>query len=519
MTEPTASPATASSTTGPRAAGRLAILAWAALYAAVAASIHFGAVSVPWDTDTAYHVAVGRLIREHGILHAFPWTPFSWLADHYADKELLFHLLLVPLAGAGWITAAKVVGTVAGTALLLALYLVLRAERVPLSGPWAMVPLLASDVFVFRFALVRPHLLSVALAAVVLWAASRERLAVLAVACALYPWAYVALPLPLVLVAIAEGARLACGRRPGWRAPASALAGLLVGVALHPNALNLVRLSWVQIVDVMLLGAWAGRPDLELGREFDPFTIRQWLSWMMGATAMVAAALALGWRVRRERATPFAFALAALAFGLLTVRTARFAEYFVPLSAVALALGLAARQTGRTAPAGGRHVALGGVVPLRRWVVPLGVAAALAVYSGPALVETLRGLRSRPDRLPPALAATLQREIPPGAQVFTCDWGRTGDLLLALPNRRFMVALDPTFFWLQDPVRYRLWREIPRRPPPHAAERIRETFGARWVVCFWDDRFRSFFDQLAFEPGVRTVLLTEDWNVYELREP
>ncbi len=61
--------------------------------------------------------------------------------------------------------------------------------------------------------------------------------------------------------------------------------------------------------------------------------------------------------------------------------------------------------------------------------------------------------------------------------------------------------------------------EIPRQPPPHAAERIREAFGAQWVVCFWEDRFRSFFDQLAFEPGVRTVLLTEDWNLYELREP
>lgn len=498
----------------PAAGSRLGILAWAAAFLAVAAAVHFGAVSVPWDTDTAYHVAVGRLIRQHGILHAFPWTPFSWLADHYADKELLFHLLFVPLAGAGWITAAKVVGTVAGTALLLALYLVLRAERVPLAGLWALVPLLASDVFVFRFALVRPHLLSIALAAVVLWAASRERLGVLAGASAVYPWAYVALPLPLVLVALAEVARVASGRRPGWRAPAAALAGLAAGVALHPNGLNVVRLSWLVVVDVLLRGAWGAHPELEMGREFDPFTVRQWLGWMMGATAMAAAALALAWRARRERVAPLAFALAALAFGLLTVRTARFAEYFVPLSAAALALGLGARGIGgRLAAPGGR------VVPLGGWAVPLGVAAALAVYSGPALVETLRGLGTRPDRLPPALAATLQREIPPGAQVFTCDWGRTGDLLLALPERRFVVALDPTLFWIRDPALYRLWLSIPRQPPPRAAERIREAFGARWVACLWEERFRRFFDQLAFEPGVRTVLLTEDWNVYELREP
>lgn len=82
-----------------RLAPRWPIAAWAAVYVAIAAIIQFGFVSIPYDSDTAYHVAVGRLIREHGILHAFPWTPFSWLADHYADKELLFHLLFVPLAG------------------------------------------------------------------------------------------------------------------------------------------------------------------------------------------------------------------------------------------------------------------------------------------------------------------------------------------------------------------------------------------------------------------------------------
>lgn len=70
----------------------LATLAWPAAYLAVAGLLQ-ASIPVPWDEDTAYHVAVGRLLRTHGILHAFPWTPFSWLAEHYADKELGFHLL------------------------------------------------------------------------------------------------------------------------------------------------------------------------------------------------------------------------------------------------------------------------------------------------------------------------------------------------------------------------------------------------------------------------------------------
>jgi len=475
---------------------------WVALYAGVSAALHFAVVSVPWDTDTAYHVAVGRLIREHGILRSFPWTPFSWLADHYADKELLFHLLFVPLAGMPWITAAKVVGMVSGTALLTTLYLVLRAEGVRLAGLWALVPLLASDVFVFRFALVRPHVLSIALAVVVLWAAVRGRFAVLAAACALYPWIYVAWVLPIVLVAIAEVARLASGERPRLATAAWAMGGIAAGLALHPNAANLVRFTWIVLVDVLLRGAWGGSALLEMGREFEPFSPGQWAQWLLGASAMALAALALAWRDRRAGPVPLAFALTAAAFGVLTLRTARFAEYFVPLSAAALALAVQ-RLRWRLAPV----------------VAPVAVAVALALYSGPALAETLRGLASRPDRLPDAIGAALRREIPEGAQVFTCDWDRTGDLLLALPGRRFVVALDPTLFLVRDPELYRLWFEIPRRPPSGVSTVIRERFGAQFVVCFWNGRFRRFFDQIAFEPDVRTALLTEDWNVYELRPP
>ena len=77
-------------------------LAWtgfAVLALGISGAIQFVFAQVPSDADTAYHAAVGRLIAEHGFLKAFPWTTMSWLADHYADKELLFHLLFVPLTG------------------------------------------------------------------------------------------------------------------------------------------------------------------------------------------------------------------------------------------------------------------------------------------------------------------------------------------------------------------------------------------------------------------------------------
>jgi hypothetical protein len=314
-----------------------------------------------------------------------------------------------------------------------------------------------------------------------------------------YPWFYVAWQLPLVLVLAAEAARWLSGERPRWRPLAVACAALAAGLLLHPNGWNLVRLNAIVLWDVLVQNAWGGRPGLELGEEFQPFTLRQWSSLLLLPAALALASIPLAWRRRREDLVAPTFAIAALLFGALTLRTARFTEYFVPFSAMAFALGAG------------------------RWRRPaLAVALALATgvaYSGRETLGLLERLRAWPDKLSQSDTRRLQERIPPGAQVFTCEWGLTGRLMLALPERRFVVALDPTLFAISDPERYDLWYRLPREAPAGAASTIRERFGARFVACFADDRFQPFVDRLLSEPGVTTVLLSEFWSVYELRDP
>ena len=476
--------------------GRWRVPCWAFIYIVLAGALQFLVVKAPWDADTAYHAAVGILIREHGILRAFPWTPFSWLADHYADKELLFHLLFVPFTGLGWITASKIVGTLLGAALLFILYLVLRAEKVRFAGFWALLPLVASDVFVFRFGLVRPHLISIPLAFLVLWSATRGRLVLLGAVSAVYPWAYAAFwQLPLILLVATEGARLLSGERPRWKPAAVVSAGIFLGWALHPNAWDLLIFNWIIMVDVLFRAAWQSKEGIELGLEFLPFTATQWGQWLLACTFMVTVGTFLAWRSRKNDPTTLPFALAAVAFGLLTLRTARFAEYFIPFSAATMALA------SRSLPWRG---------------LPVVVFGASLLYTGSAQLETLDGLGSRTERIPPYQASWLRQQIPPGAQVFTTEWGLTGTLLLALPDRKFIVALDPTLFLVKDPELYRIWYSIPRDPQPGVAETIRQRFGARYVISFSDPRFDRFYEQLAAEPGVRTLLVTDLWMVYDL---
>ena len=471
---------------------------WAAVYLLIAGVIQFYFVSVPYDADTAFHVAVGRLIQQHGFLKAFPWTPFSWLADHYADKELLLHLLFVPLAKISWITAAKIVGTFLGAILLFGLYVILRAEKVQLAGVWALLPLFASDVFLFRFSLVRPHLLSITLALLLLWAAARRRLILLGLISAIYPWSYVAFwQLPILLLVAVETARILSGERVQWKPITATFAGILLGWVLHPNSVNLLKFNWI-VVDILFKNAWQSKEGIELGIEFLPFTVTQWMEWLLACVSMAIAGLVFAWRNRKKDFLSLAFALVTVLFGILTGLTARFAEYFIPFSVATFALAM-------------------------RWIpwkaFPIIVLCVILPYTGFALTETLHGIGIKINRIPSPLVSRLQQQIPKGSQIFTTEWGHTGTLMLALPDRKFIVALDPSLFLVKDPGLYQLWYDLPRNPKPGMAETIRRKFGARFVISFWEVRYDEFYYRLSLEPGVRTLLVSPLWMVYDLGPP
>lgn len=107
---------------------------------------------------------------------------------------------------------------------------------------------------------------------------------------------------------------------------------------------------------------------------------------------------------------------------------------------------------------------------------------------------TIRGLTTQADRVPPRVAEVLAQAIPVGSQVFTCNWGYTGEYLRSLPDRRWIVALDPTLFHAKAPGLYQLWFVLPRDPPPGAAQLVREAFGARFVLCEgrgWEPFYRQ----------------------------
>jgi len=458
-------------------------------------------IPYPLDDDTAYHFSVGELIRKYGLLQSFPWTPFSWQFDHYADKELLFHLLFVPLGGLGFITAQRVVGVLAETAILTALYGVLQAERVRFAGLWSLLPLM-SGAFVFRFAEVRPHLLSIALAIVLMSGLAHVRLRVVALVALVYPLAYVAFwQIPLMLVVAAEAARLIAGERVQWKPGVVTAAGVTAGVILHPNTVNLVGLNWIHMADILYNTAWGGNAAISLGNEYSPFPPSTWARFFVITVLMAGAAAVIAWQNRREGSVPVAFAIAALMFGLLNVMSARFVEYFAPFSVLAFAIAVRRLDRPFLAPA------------------LLGVSAVYLIAVGSAPYRQLVSVELRPGYIEPEAARSFAQYVPPGAQVFTCGWEYTGSLMVVLPERRFIVAADPTLLYKRDRALYAAWSEISLSAPGNTVETIRNTFDSRFVICRNARLYSGVLDRLRLDPTVKTLVVSPRWVLFDVGKP
>jgi hypothetical protein len=456
------------------------------------------AIPYPIDDDTAYHFSVAQLTLKYGILHEFPWTPFSWQSDHYADKEFLFHLLFIPFTQMGFINAQRAVGIFCGALIVISLFFVLRAEGIRAAGTWALLPL-TSSVFVFRFAQVRPHLLSITLAIVLLWALGRERLRLAFVAAALYPLAYVAFwQIPLILTLSIQSACFLSGKRVSWKAVGIVPAGIVTGMFLHPNTFNLIQLNWIHMADILIQNAWGESTRFHLASEFKPFSALEWGKFLIIVVFMASAAFALAWRDRRRNLLGLACAVAALVFGILTARTNRFAEYFVPFSVLAIAVASTCLK--------------------KKWLPSalMGLSLVYMLVLGTDPYKIMTSMETKEAYLSSDAGRLFRERIPAGAQVFTTAWDYTGSLMIALPERRFIVAADPTLFYKKDPELYDLWFTLSRFPPQNPASVIRGKFDSRFVISRNYHAYLRLFDGLRSDRSVKILHADERWVLYDL---
>ena len=474
-----------------------------------AASVFLAAVAlfavVQWATpgivgnDGYYHIKMAYLMRQEGLKPAFDALPMTILnaADYY-DHHLLFHLFLAPFApadpaadGAALTQGAKLATVVLPALAVVAVWWLLRGQRVPFAAAWALGLFAVSEAFLYRMSMTRAQSGAVIILVLAVHWLLTGRHKWLAPLGFVFVWFYNAFPLLLVVAGVYVVAEFMLARRVAWSALLFPAVGIALGVVVNPYfPENVIFIAGHLLPKV-------GQSAVPVGNEWSPY--ETWTVVQNSGAALAAVllgALALGWREERiDRATLVGLGLAGV-FGLMLFRSRRFVEYFPPFALIFLAFAAAPLLRGWLAqPAAGR--------PWRR-LAPAAALVALAAL----LALTIRDARalvadSRPADLYADAMLWLREEAPPGTTIFQTDWDDFTRQFFYASDLRYINGLDPTFMQLYDETLYNEWVDITRGRRDTPGATIRDRFNAAYV--FSDLNHDAFLDEAADDPVLEEV--------------
>jgi hypothetical protein len=428
-----------------------------------ALALLFLAAPVIPDADSYYHLAAAREIGSNGYPDGLSWARFSVLGTTFGDKELLFHLFLVPFTRTDPATGGRLALALLNAAIAAAI----TALTARTMGWWSvLVPLwlaISAPMLTFRLIRLRPELLALLLILALVVAASRKRYVWIAVVCAVFALSYTAFQVAIGLAAL----WFLIDR--DWKVPASAGAGVSAGLLAHPGFPDNLRVWWVQNVEFFLRKA-----HLDVGTEIGPatteFVFIGNLGWWAGVALLFFAAL----RDEENRHRRILLAVAAAAFGVLTLLMQRFAVYFVPLLTLAV---------------------------VQRPPRPRVAAAffALSLLSLPATARIVRELLA--DDPSEAQYAAFARAVPAGAKI-AAPWGPAEFYVFFAPHARYLNVLDPVFMSVADPRVYAAQRRVFEGREPDVPRVVKSVLDSDFIAV---PSTSPVFERLQNDPRIRPI--------------
>ncbi len=489
------------------------LIAGVAIVATVAAA-HLSLAPRVAGVDAFYHVGHAFEYTQRGPLDtSFPWGTQSVIGDVGSDIWWGFHMVLLPFAATGQVVEAiRVAAFLLTLSFVGTVWWVLARHAVRHAGWWTLAALLAVPNVLYRFLMVRPHVLSLSLGLLLVSVLARGRWWQVLLVAAAISWLHLGMfwLAPGIVIAYAMvrmGGRLLGGRSANGGSVAvvagvgAVLAGTALGWMLRPNPWGAGKLAWIQIV--RLMGQKGAEQPLAFASEIVPLPLAELLrtSWLfaiawMCASAVCVSALVLkvradGGEAHRRRPGPavedvrfFAVCLAVSgvfsALALLSARRALVEWTLFGAMAVPLAWSLADDSRTR------RRIGLVMVV----------LACAHLPWTVWRHLLNVTFVAFPPDLMAEP-ADWLARNSVKGDVVFHAHWDNFGPLFANNRENRYLGGMDPIFQFEHDPHRY--WEHyylagdlvveytcdaFPCYEGTATAthEAIRDHFGARWVL-------------------------------------
>lgn len=470
------------------------------------------------DPDSFYHATMALLMREGGLVRDFPWAQFTVLAENFADQHLLYHVLLTPFVSLfDPLIGTKVATVMLATLLLLVFYFALRSFQ----ARWPLVftlLLLTINPLTFRLTLAKASALSIMLLLIGLSLAAHYRWRWLAVVSFLYVWFYGGFALLFVAVTtyvviswlinrfrqrqsshrfltkvysvLGTAYTQRKKRRLNIRVWLSMALGLLAGIVINPYWPKNLVVYLHQLVNIGIINF---RETIGVGSEWYPYPFVELLTNTVVVTVLIIITLVFFVVfLKRQSKISITAALLWAFFLVLTLKSRRYVEYYVPFamffSAVSLSDSLRQWSGPRLKAAALKLWRSSLAVRVLAVLLGLMVATGAPYVVGRDIASEYRDHKNgfALDVYGPA-SRWLAANSPARSIVLHDDWDEFPVLFYHNHHNYYIVGLDPTFMYLYNEKKYWQWVEITTgRFTGDVEQTITDSFNASYVFVSKD---------------------------------
>lgn len=401
------------------------------------------------EFDSYFHARMGKLVLEKGLIHEFPWMYFTFQKDHYSDPYLLFHIYLglwIKLLPLSPLVAVKLAMLVLIGLIAVVFFRILKT--IDPKWAWLGMALLAamlSSRVDQRLVFVRPHVLSILLLLLGLWAVLMKKWWVVGALSFVYAYSYSAPHLLTVVAFIASAVFSLREKRVEWRPFAFSLGGLAAGLVVNPYFPH--NVSYLYIVTFKMAAANLPISPAELMpiSSWQVLTIN-WFSFLMLSLSVLAVFISAK---KLSARTLFLFVTTGFFFVLL-MRSYRFIEYWPFIAALAVAA--IASEVVVPSPLFGRLMTKAGGLACAAVFLAVGAFGVKQAYKETTSIVPYASLKEVMD--------VLDGVANPGDIVYTDNWAMTMPMFYVSDKVYYLLMSDPQAMYVAYPGLFTLWYAI-----------------------------------------------------------
>ena len=275
--------------------------------------------------DGWLHMKAADIIREKGFIQDFPYITESILSQSYSDPQILFRVLLIPFTFFGLILGAKIASVIFASLCFTFFYWYLRKNELNHALFWTILYAVSSTELMYRFLETRAMPLAIISLLLTLYFIGKQMYNYLFFTSLLSAWLYQSFVFQLLIVIIYFLIRWAILKRADIKLLAYSLSGALLALIINPYFPKNISFLYTQLVKVNLLGNL-------YNMEWKPWSIIELFKFNWIVFIIIIAALILAVKARKFGKLQLLTGIASILFLILTIKSRRMQEYFVPFA-------------------------------------------------------------------------------------------------------------------------------------------------------------------------------------------